>query len=99
MHALDHAIGFEEKQTILRRPLQDRTIVARTRDDIRARLEPRDQLRDQPILTQFAAANPSTGGLPQFHCGIRLGKASALREKKLKRACIVIETRIEPLHS
>ena len=46
-------------------------------------------LLDQSVLTD----------LLQLHCGSRLGKASALRERKLKSACIVIGTRIEPLHS
>ena len=89
MHAFDHAIGFEEKQPVLRRRGHDRTIVARPGDHVRPRFEPRHQLRNQPLLAQLA----------QFHCGIRLGKASALRERKLKSACIVIETRMEPLHS
>ncbi len=73
----------------MRRSLQNRAIVARPGNDVRPRFEARHQLRDQPVLTQLA----------QFHCGNRSGKASALREKKLKSACIVIETRIEPLHS
>ncbi len=35
MHAFDDAIGFQEKQPVLRRPLQDRTIVARPNNDVR----------------------------------------------------------------
>ena len=99
MHPLDHAVGFQQKQPAIVRRGHHRAVVARTGDDVGTRLQPRRELRDQPVLAQFAAANPSFGGLAQFHCGIRLGKASALRERKLKSACIVIETRMEPLHS
>ena len=74
-------------------------IIAWTSNDVSTRLQPRRELVNQPVFAQFAAANPSFGGLALFHCGIKLGKASALRERKLKRACIVIETRMEPLHS
>ena len=35
----------------------------------------------------------------QVHCGKNSGKASAMRLRALKSECIVMETRMEPLHS
>ncbi len=59
MHALDHAIGFEQEQLLLLRRGHHRAVVARAGDDVRTRFQSGDQLRDQPVLAQFAAANPS----------------------------------------
>ena len=49
----------------------------------------REKLREQPVFAD----------LSQLHCEITSGKASAVSASALKSACIVMETRREPLHS
>jgi len=89
MGSFNHAIRFQQEQPARARAGHYRAVVPGPGDYLPARFAARHELRNQPLLAQLA----------QFHCGIRLGKASALSERKLKSACIVIETRMEPLHS
>lgn len=54
---------------------------------------------DETIFAELATANPFRPGLAQLHCRMTSGNASAVNVKALKSACIVIGTRMEPLHS
>src|SRR6266480_3192568 len=57
------------------------------------------KLVQQVILPQFAQANRSSGGPAKFHCEKISGNARAVRVSELESECIVIATRMEPLHS
>ena len=88
MYPFHDAVCFNRSKTASGQP-RPRNHLPRRQQHRAGPTSRRDKLRDQSVFTD----------LPQLHCGSRSGNASALREMKLKSACIVIETRIEPLHS
>src|SRR5437867_1858778 len=90
MHAFDDAISLEhEKLAAILRSLNYRAVVPQAHHDCFSGQEPWQQLVEQPVFAQIA----------EFHCEKISGNARAVRVRELKSECIVIATRMEPLHS
>ena len=87
--ALDQAVRLKQKHAALVLESHHRAVVARGGDHVRGHRQIGQEAAQQSVLAQ----------LPQVHGAKVSGKASATRVKELKSACMVIETRIEPLHS
>ena len=60
---------------------------------------PEDQPTTGAAVDAALAADPTITHVAQVHCEISSGKASAISVTELKSECIVIATRMEPLHS
>ena len=89
MNSFHQAIGLEQvKQAGLPR-FHDRAVVPRAKHDARIARKAWQQSIEQPVLAEG----------PQVHGWLCSWNASVVRVTALKSACIVIETRIEPLHS
>ena len=87
MNSFHEAIGLEEiEETTL--PLHQRAVIARAENHPGFRFRFRQQSFDKFVFAEVS----------QLHW-TRSGKASAVRVTALKSACIIIGTRIEPLHS
>ena len=89
MNVLNKAIGLEQLEHSASVGFHDGAIIAGTHNHSPMAVKFGQKLGKQPVLTE----------LTQLHCWTNSGKASAVRVRALKRACIVIETRIDPLHS
>ena len=88
MHAFDNAIGLEhEKPATIRCP-QYSAVIARGNGFSR-HYQTRQKLVQQPVLSQTT----------HFHGEKISGNARAVRVTELNSECIVIATRMEPLHS
>ncbi len=110
MHALNNAIGFEHQKPAAGGHFHHSAVIARASNHRFPERKTRQKLVEQPVLTKFPAANPfrlrtnpsrvrTCGGLAQFHCRKISGNASTVSVSELKSECIVMATRIEPLHS
>ena len=89
MDSFHDAIGLEQLQLATLRSRDDRAIVARAGDHRAMPRKHRQESREQLVFAERA----------QVHWGFNSGNASAVKVIALKHACIVIETRMEPLHS
>jgi len=89
MDALNNAIGFEHEKTAAGGHFHDAAIIARTCDDRFPERKTRQKLVEQSVLAEMA----------QFHCRKVSGNASTVSVSELNSECIVMATRIEPLHS
>ena len=89
MNFFDQAIRLQDGKHPALPGFHQRTVITRPEDDSMSRWQLQQQLFEQAILTE----------LPQFHCRTSSGKASAVKVIALNSACIVIGTRIDPLHS
>jgi hypothetical protein len=89
VHALDNAISFEREKGAACKNFYHSAVIARACDDGFSQRQMRQELAEQSVFAELA----------QFHCGMSSGKASTMRVTELKSECIVIATRMEPLHS
>ncbi len=89
MDALNDAISFDDKKVAADRRRYQGAIITGAKGNRFSERKTRQKLIEQPVFAELA----------QFHCEKSSGKASAVSDSELKSACIVIETRIEPLHS
>lgn len=90
MNSFNQTIRFQDVEHSAFPGIDERAIVASTKNHAPTRAQIRQELFEQPVLTDIS----------QFHgCWTSSGKASAVNVIALKSACIVMETRIEPLHS
>ena len=89
MDAFDGAVGFKDKKVAAGRWCYHSAIITGADSDRFSERKAMQKLIEQPVFAELA----------QFHCGNSSGNASAVSDTELKSACIVIETRIEPLHS
>ena len=89
MDPLNNAISFEDKKIAVGRSVYQSAVITSAKGDRFSERKTRQKLVEQPVFTERF----------QFHCEKSSGKASTVSDSELKSACIVIETRIEPLHS
>ena len=89
MDTLNDAIGLKDEKVAAGRCCYQCAIIAGAESDRFPERKATQKLIEQPVFAELA----------QFHCEKSSGKASAVSDSELKSACIVIETRIEPLHS
>ncbi len=90
MNAFDDAIRLQDKQVLsFGIKFHHGAIIAGTGNDGAI-----ERKMGQEFAQQFFFAERA-----QIHCGKISGKASAIRLKALKSECIVMETRMDPLHS
>src|SRR5262249_15131127 len=89
MHRFDDAIGFQHNQPVACRWSNNCTVITRPRNFVLASRQSRQDPGEQTVFAESL----------QFHCETISGNASSVSEAALNNACIVIETRIEPLHS
>ena len=89
MNSFHDAIGLEQLQLATLRSRDDRAIVACANDHRAMARKYRQESREQPVFAEIS----------QLHGGFNSGNASAVKVIALKHACIVIGTRMEPLHS
>ena len=87
--AFDHAISFKNKKVAAGRAFHYCAVVAGARDNRSRMRKARQESGEQPVFAQRL----------QFHCRKISGNARTVSESELKSECIVIETRMEPLHS
>ncbi len=89
MDALNDAISFDDNKVAAGRRRYQGAIITGAKGNRLSERKTRQKLIEQPVFAKLA----------QFHCEKSSGKASAVSDSELKSACIVIDTRIEPLHS
>ena len=89
MDALNDAIGFEHEKPAGRGHFHHSAVIAHACNDRFPERKTRQKLIEQPVLAEMA----------QFHCRKISGNASIVSVSELKSECIVMATRIEPLHS
>ena len=89
MNPFDDAIGLENLEKPALSRINNRTVITGTQDNPGVPPQFRQYLFEEPVFTDIS----------QFHCLINSGNARAVSVSALKRACMVIGTRIEPLHS
>ena len=109
MHILDNAISLKDEELAVTLHFYYSAIVARAYGDRFSRRQTPQKLAEQLVFTNIAAANfrlrtnpcgaLTGGGRPDFHGEKISGNARAARVSELKSECIVIATRMEPLHS
>ena len=89
MDAFDGAVGFKDKKVAAGRWCYQGAISTGADNDRFSERKAMQKLIEQPVFAELA----------QFHCGNSSGNASAVSDTELKSECIVIATRMEPLHS
>src|ERR1051326_6233079 len=89
MHALDDTIGLQHKELSATGRFNQGAVIARTRNNWFCEWNRRQKLLDKSVFAQ----------LLHFHGEKISGNARAVRVSELKIECIVIATRMEPLHS
>ncbi len=89
MDSFHDAIRLEQLERAPPRTRDNSAIVAGADDHRAVAGKHRQESREQLVFAERA----------QVHGGFNSGNASAVRVIALKKACIVIETRMEPLHS
>ena len=89
MYPFDNTIGLKHEEPSAIRSFHDGAVIPRAYCDCSSGQEVWQQLAEQTVFAQF----------PEFHGEKISGNASAVSVSELKSECIVIATRIEPLHS
>ena len=89
MHAFDNAIGLKHEKLAAIRRFHDSAVVSRTCGDCSCKGKIEPKLIEQPVFAQVA----------KFHCERISGNARMVRVSELNSECMVIVTRMEPLHS
>ena len=88
MNSFDQTVGLQDIEHPALSRIDQRAIIARTENDAAAASQLCQKLFEEPVFADVS----------QFHW-TSSGKARAVRVTALKTACIIIETRMEPLHS
>src|SRR4030095_2760671 len=109
MHSFDNAISLKDEKLAVVLRFHYSAIVARAYGYCFSRRQTPQKLAEQLVFTHVATANfrlrtnpcgALTGrGRTDFHGEKISGNARAARVSELKSECIVIATRMEPLHS
>src|ERR1041384_8684353 len=89
MHAFDNTIGLKHEESAAIWYFHDGAVVPRGRGNCLFERKRTQKLLEQPIFAQIA----------ELHGEKICGNARAVRVSELKSECIVIATRMEPLHS
>ena len=88
MYLLNDAIGLEHEK-IATAELYYCAIVSCAGDHVLGNPQRRQKRGEEPVFADAA----------ELHCGNNSGNASTVSEAALNNACIVIDTRMVPLHS
>ena len=89
MNFLDQTVGLQDvEQTALSR-IHQRAIISGAKNNAAASSQLCQELFEEPVFADVS----------QLHCCTNSGKARNVKVVALKSACIIIETRMDPLHS
>src|SRR5262249_17982835 len=89
MHAFDNAIDLEHKKRAAVVDCHQGAVISRPDGNCFSERKTSQEPVEQPVLAQ----------IPEFHCEKISGNARAVRVTALNNECMVIGTRMEPLHS
>jgi hypothetical protein len=89
MHSFDNAIDLEHKKLVAVVDCHQSAVISRSGGNCFSQRKTSQQQIKQSVLAQIT----------EFHCEKISGNARAVRVTALNNECMVIGTRMEPLHS